>query len=528
MNGSAKRMMAMIAVLAMIASAMVVVFTDEQDSSADVDYNKYYYDQLEDDSIAKNVYDKVVDVDNFGAALTITIDISASEKAKMDADDDYIGNQINKGIVAAGYDDPKEYYYIQSSSLIVGSITSSDGWSTATFTLNKISSLTGTKSSYDAAINTEIDRIYDDEIDKSDNVTKVTSIHNYVAHTLVYDKLADASEIRSVYFALCDDDHKAVCEGYAKMFKVLCMKCNIPCLIITGDAATKGEKESHMWNYVLLDDQWYLVDSTWGDQEAGPVGAIVDDYLLVGTNSVGFDDKKVVESHVPTMNGRFTAPLLSFYSYTDRSNPQYLVTFKLNVADETPYSAAYYGSGTYVILPSDPEDSLGHYFLNWYNGEVEFDPSTPVTGDMTIVAKWNDVLLLKLIYDTVGGTEIQPSKAEIADPTHPEVIISKPLTVTDRVPTKEGYKFIEWNTAKDGTGISFKADDEIILSTEEYTLYAIWEDTNSVTYKIDSTVDRINKFLGQETISGVSNMVLTIGVITGIVSLLAIAAIARK
>ena len=44
MNGSAKRMMAMIAVLAMIASAMVVVFTDEQDSSADVDYNKYYYE----------------------------------------------------------------------------------------------------------------------------------------------------------------------------------------------------------------------------------------------------------------------------------------------------------------------------------------------------------------------------------------------------------------------------------------------------------------------------------------------------
>ena len=67
-----------------------------------------------------------------------------------------------------------------------------------------------------------------------------------------------------------------------------------------------------------------------------------------------------------------------------------------------------------------------------------------------------------------------------------------------------------------------------MLNAEECTLYAIWEDTNSVSFKIDSLVDRAATFLSQESIGGVSNLLLTIGVITTLVSLLAILAIARK
>ena len=43
--------------------------------------------------------------------------------------------------------------------------------------------------------------------------------------------------------------------------------------------------------------------------------------------------------------------------------------------------------------------------------------------------------------------------------------------------TKEGYKFKEWNTKKDGTGISYKDEQEITKITTEgkLTLYAQWE-----------------------------------------------------
>ena len=86
---------------------------------------------------------------------------------------------------------------------------------------------------------------------------------------------------------------------------------------------------------------------------------------------------------------------------------------------------------------------------------------------------------------------------------------------------------MEWNTAKDGKGVSFKAGDDITL-LGDCTLYAVWEDTTTVTYKIDSIMDKAAKFLSDETIPGVSNLLLTIGVITTVISLIAVLAIARK
>ena len=52
--------------------------------------------------------------------------------------------------------------------------------------------------------------------------------------------------------------HTAVCEGYALLFRILCLKFHIPCIIAVSD--------SHAWNYVKMKDgKWYGVDCTWGD-----------------------------------------------------------------------------------------------------------------------------------------------------------------------------------------------------------------------------------------------------------------------
>ena len=83
MNGSAKRLMAVMLATVMIASAMVVVLVDEQDSSAEADTD-YYYNQLDMD-FTKSVYNAVATIPNF-ESLTITIDsISAADKATMTA-----------------------------------------------------------------------------------------------------------------------------------------------------------------------------------------------------------------------------------------------------------------------------------------------------------------------------------------------------------------------------------------------------------------------------------------------------------
>ena len=53
----------------------------------------------------------------------------------------------------------------------------------------------------------------------------------------------------------------AVCEGYAELFQYLCYCVNINATPVYGTAYNVG----HMWNAVLLDSEWYMVDVTWDD-----------------------------------------------------------------------------------------------------------------------------------------------------------------------------------------------------------------------------------------------------------------------
>ena len=78
-----------------------------------------------------------------------------------------------------------------------------------------------------------------------------------------------------------------VCEGYARAFKVLCDRAEVPCLLVSGFA-----KEPHMWNMVQMENgNWYLVDVTWNDPViSGKTdkvsGGENEKYLLVGENTV--------------------------------------------------------------------------------------------------------------------------------------------------------------------------------------------------------------------------------------------------
>jgi len=61
----------------------------------------------------------------------------------------------------------------------------------------------------------------------------------------------------------------SVCEGYAKLFKVLCDRAGLQAVIITGygrvNAGRPGLfKSNHCWNAVRIDSSWYLLDATWG------------------------------------------------------------------------------------------------------------------------------------------------------------------------------------------------------------------------------------------------------------------------
>lgn len=83
-----------------------------------------------------------------------------------------------------------------------------------------------------------------------------------------------------------------VCEGYARVFKVLCDKMGIPCVLVDGYALNSptSSGEAHMWNYVQVGGAWYAVDVTWNDPTVSGKSDRVsgyerEDYFLVGSET---------------------------------------------------------------------------------------------------------------------------------------------------------------------------------------------------------------------------------------------------
>ena len=92
---------------------------------------------------------------------------------------------------------------------------------------------------------------------------KVLYFHDSIILECNYDDTA-----KNCYSAYgCLVDGKAVCEGYAKAMQILCTKAGIKCIPVAGKAYDGGAVQPHLWNKVMIDGKWYIVDCTWGDMQ---------------------------------------------------------------------------------------------------------------------------------------------------------------------------------------------------------------------------------------------------------------------
>ena len=149
--------------------------------------------------------------------------------------------------------------------------------------------------------------------DKNDYY-KILHAHNWIVDNVSYN-LEESNNNANLYGAL--HDKKVVCEGYARLFKSLMDKMNIPCVFVSGEGTTDGSKEDHAWNYVFLKGQWYAIDVTWDDPIVIGNGNISPDlrykYFLKGSNnftSSHKEDGKLVENGM-----RFEYPKISEEDY---------------------------------------------------------------------------------------------------------------------------------------------------------------------------------------------------------------------
>ena len=118
------------------------------------------------------------------------------------------------------------------------------------------------------------------------DLEKLRSIFRWITENIAYRTKNIVGSRRNLKYVIDQEDtlseslneriavevlkkREAVCDGYARLFKILCDYAGLRSEIITGYARANMDrmgsqfKSNHRWNAVLLDSTWHLLDVTW-------------------------------------------------------------------------------------------------------------------------------------------------------------------------------------------------------------------------------------------------------------------------
>lgn len=151
-----------------------------------------------------------------------------------------------------------------------------------------------------------------------------------------------------------------------------------------------------------------------------------------------------------------TAPVTEDVTYVAKFNeiPCYNVTFKVGDDDVAEISVREGKVIADADVPADPESDFA--FLGWFNGDVEFDASAPVTGNVTYVAKFA-VVPKALVGEWYGEGE-----DDLRNPVAYKLVVSN-----DAVKL-----FVGTADGADGTAIAYNAEYnciEFLVGENDYS-----------------------------------------------------------
>lgn len=290
--------------------------------------NRYYYNQLDESSkiiyaeILKNL-DKIKNGED-------NIKISSKLSNLVDKNDD-MSNSLMKSFQNAWdafRNDNVDIFYIDGSKMCLVTKTITKG-SKVTYEfyisrgVNENYLVDGFSNAKE--IDEAIEYVSESEnqilstITEKNDYYKIVKAHNWIVDNVEYN-LEDSVNNSNIYGAL--HDKKVVCEGYARLFKSLMDKLEIPCILVSGvgvDSKT-GQSENHAWNYVYLKGNWYAMDVTWDDPIIIGGGTISSDvkykYFLKGSkefNTTHISEGKLVENGM-----EFVYPVISVNDYIEK------------------------------------------------------------------------------------------------------------------------------------------------------------------------------------------------------------------
>lgn len=132
--------------------------------------------------------------------------------------------------------------------------------------------------------------------DAASELETVRSFYTWIIHHISYDYAAYQDGNRRINKSNADvlSRRKAVCFGYASLFKALCEEVNISAVVVTGFSkgsltaqTTLGEPD-HAWSAVKIDAKWHLLDVTWAssllNESDDFMATLNTDYFLTAPN----------------------------------------------------------------------------------------------------------------------------------------------------------------------------------------------------------------------------------------------------
>ena len=99
---------------------------------------------------------------------------------------------------------------------------------------------------------------------KADDFAKAKAAYDYLIEHCAYDYDYSGNSLQETQTtaSYADGallDHKAVCSGYSRAFKLIMDYCGIECMCVSNS--------DHEWNVVKLEGNYYHIDVTWADTE---------------------------------------------------------------------------------------------------------------------------------------------------------------------------------------------------------------------------------------------------------------------
>lgn len=157
--------------------------------------------------------------------------------------------------------------------------------------------------------------------------------------------------------------------------------------------------------------------------------------------------------------------------------PIYKVTYYSNYEDENvPIDNNEYLSGKKVTVLGEIT-RVNFDFINW-NTSVDgsglsYDPGDIFEIDnanVSLYAQWDEHEKFQVIYDGNGATD-----GEVPVDNGTYYSGENSIVLGKNNLQRAGFEFINWNTSANGSGTSYDENDNLVFSTGDIVLYAMWQ-----------------------------------------------------